>query len=267
MILLRNIIIKVSLTMALLWSATLFYVQAATPQVADIKPYQDGFVMAFADGTLKWTDADGVASDSVRLKMNLAGIEVRNDRVLAVSPDCVILSVERNGRSRRLCNRQIANNADKVVGIACSGNKIFVLTAYGNIFSTDDDCKSFKALDFNGTYFLYYDQTRFSAICASENSIFIAGTHDDGTPAVFTSTAGNIWSERTLTYTESGQTLSLEHRPLSLAYDARMDRFVLGCTDGYVFYMPGCSHCNSIELKSTDDIRALAFNSGYSIFK
>ena len=250
-----------------LWLGSVSFSYALPAVPVDIKPYQDGFVMAFADGSLKWTDADGVALDSVRLKIDLAGIDVRDDRVLAVSPDCMILSVERNGKSRRLCNRQIVNNADKVVGISCSGKKIFILTAHGTIMSTDDDCKSFTSLDFNGTYFLYYDQTRFSAICASDNSIFIAGTHDDGTPAVFTSTAGNIWSERTLTYTEGGQTLSLEHRPLSMAYDARMDRFVLGCIDGYVFYMPGCSHCNSIERKSEDDIRALAFNSGYSIFK
>ena len=258
---------RLFLTTICLWLGSVSFSYALSAVPVDIKPYQDGFVIAYSDGTLTWTDADGVESYSTRLKMDLAGIDVRDDRVLAVSPDCMILSVERNGRSRRLCNRQIVNNADKVVGIGCSGKKIFVLTAYGTILSTDDDCKSFTSLDFNGTYFLYYEQTRFSAICASDNSIFIAGTHDDGTPAVFTSAVGNIWSERTLTYTESGQTLSLEHRPLSMAYDARMDRFVLGCTDGYVFYMPGCSHCNSIERKSEDDIKALAFNSGYSIFK
>lgn len=255
-----NINFKLFPAMILLWWGTVLSSFAANRIIVDAKPFADGFVMASADGMIYWTDADGVALDSVRLKMDLAGIEVRDGRVLAVSPDCRIMSVERNGKSSRLCNRQITNNADKVVGMACSGKKIFVLTANGTILSSDDDCKSFTALDFNGTYFLYYEQTRFSAISASDNSIFIAGTHDDGTPAVFTSSAGNIWSERTLTYTESGQTLSLEHRPLSMVYDAHMDRFVMGCTDGYLFYLPGCSHCNALERKAETDIRAVAFN-------
>ena len=81
-------------------------------------------------------------------------------------------------------------------------------------------------------------------------------------PAVFTSTAGNIWSERSLTYTDRAETLSLEQQPLSMAYDSRMDRFVLACTDGYLFYMPGCSHCNSLEHKALSDISAVGFNDG-----
>ena len=250
----------------LMWWGTVFSLSAARPQVVDIKPYNDGFVEACGDGMIYWTDIDGVHLDSVNLKTELAGIEVTDGSVLAVTPDCMILKVERNGKSSRLCRKQITNNADKVVGIACSGRKIFILTAYGTILSTDDNCKSFTALDFNGTYFLYYDHTRFRAICASNNSIFIAGIHDDGSPAVYTSTAGNIWSERTLTYTESGQTLSLEHQPLSMAYDSRMDRFVLACTDGYIFYIPGCSHCNSIEQKALADIVAVGFNDGRCIW-
>ena len=253
--------LKLFPTIILLWWGTVFSLYAASPQIVDAKPYDDGFVIASSDGMLYWTDIDGVHLDSVNLKTEIAGIEVSDGSVLAVSPDCMILNVERNGKSRRLCRRQITNDAEKVVGIACSGKKTFILTEYGTILSTYDNCKSFTALDFNGTYFLYYEQTRFSAICASDNSIFIAGTHDDGTPAVYTSAAGNIWSERTLTYAERGETLSLEHQPLSMAYDSRMDRFVLGCTDGWLYYLPGCSHCDAIEKKADTDIIAVAFNS------
>lgn len=251
----------------LLWWGTVLSSFAASPQIVDAKPFADGFVMASSDGMLYWTDIDGNPTDSVKLRTDIAGIEVRDGSVLTVSSDCMVMKVERNGKSSRLCNRQITNNADKVVGIACSGKKIFILTAYGTILSTDDICKSFTALDFNGTYSLYYDQTRFSAICASDNSIFIAGTHDDGTPAVYTSAAGNIWSERTLIYTEGGQTQQLVYRPLSMAYDARMDRFVLGCTDGYLYYLPGCTHCDALEKKADHDIRSVAFNVGISLIR
>lgn len=251
----------------LMWWGTVLSSFAATPVIVDAKPFADGFVMASSDGMLYWTDIDGNTTDSVQIKADVAGIDVRDDYVLAVSPDCAVMKVQRNGRTSRLCRSQIKNGADRVVGIACIDRKILILTRSGTILSTDNDCEDFTALDFNGTYFLYYEHTMFSAICASDNSIFIAGVLDDGMPAVYTSSEGNIWSQRTLTYTESGQTLELEQEPLSLAYDGRMDRFVLGCTDGYLFYMPGCSHCNSLERKSEDDIRALAFYSGHLIFR
>ena len=262
-----NINFKLFPAIILFWWGTVLSCFAASPVIVDAKPFDDGFVMASSDGMLYWTDIEGNPTDSVKLRTDIVGIEVRDGSVLTVSGDCMVMKVERSGKSSRLCNRQVTNNADKVVGIACSGKKTFILTAYGTILSTDDNCKSFKALDFNGTYFLYYEQTRFSTICASDNSIFIAGTHDDGTPAVYTSAAGNIWSERTLTYTESGQSLSLVHRPLSMAYDARMDRFVLGCTDGYLYYLPGCTHCDAIEKKADHDIRSVAFNGGVSLIR
>jgi hypothetical protein len=248
----------------MLWWGTVFSLYAASPQIVDVKPYDDGFVIASSDGMLYWTDIDGVHLDSVNLKTDIAGIEVTDGSVLAVSPDCMILKVERNGKSRRLCRRQI--NANSVVGIACSAGNTFLLTRYGIILKTTD-FKLFTSFDFNQTYTGYYEHTRFSAICASDNSIFIAGIYDNGLPAVFTSTVGNIWSERTLTYTDRGETLSLEYQPLSMAYDARMDRFVMGCTDGYLFYMPGCSHCNSIESRTHSDITAVAFNSGYCLLR
>lgn len=261
MIPIRNIIRKVSLTIVMLWSATLFHIHAATPQVADIKPFQDGFVIAYTDGKLCFTDIDGIALDSVQLKTEVAGIDVRDDYVLAVSPDCAVTKAYRNGRSSRLCRSQIRNNADRVAGIACSNDKTLILTVSGKILSTVD-FDSFATLDFNSTYTSYYDYTRFCAICASDNFFYIAGTYTNGMPAVFTSATGNIWSERSLTYTKGAETLQLEQQPLGLAYDSRMDRFVMACTDGWLFYMPGCSHCNSIERKSDHDIIWVALNNG-----
>ena len=199
---------KVSLTMALLWSATLFYVQAATPQVADIKPYKEGFVIAYSDGKLCFADIEGVVQDSVQLKTEVAGIDIREDYVLAVTPDCAVMKVQQNGRSSRLCRSQIRNGADRVVGIACSSDRTLILTVSGKILGTSD-FESFSTLDFNSTYSSYYDYTRFCAICASDNYFYIAGVFSNGMPAVFTSAAGNIWSERTLSYTEGSRSSSL----------------------------------------------------------
>ena len=266
MILPRNIIRKVSLTIALLLSATLFHIHAATPKVADIKPFKEGFVIAYSDGKLYFTDINGVVMDSIQLKKEVSGIDVREDYVLAVSPDCAVIKAYRNGRISPLCRSQMRNSTDRAVGIACSNERTLILTVGGKILSTVD-FDSFAKLDFNSTYGSYYDYTRFCAICASDNFFYIAGTCANGMPAVFTSATGNIWSERTLSYTQGSVTMELEQRPLGLAYDNRMDRFVMACTDGWLFYMPGCSHCNSIERKADHDITRVAFNNGKWLFR
>ena len=252
---------KLFLATLSVWLGTVSGSFALSPVVVDIKPFADGFVMAYADGTITWTDIDGIATDSVKLRMDLAGIEVREERVLAVSPECRILSVARDGNIRQLCRRQINNGADIVVGIACSKDNALILTEGGVILSTAD-FDTFTSMDFNGTYTSYYDETRFCAISASDNFFYIAGTFHNGMPAVFTSASGRIWSERTLSYTRERLTFCLEQQPLGLAYDSGLDRFVMACTDGYLFFMPGCSHCNTIERKSMRDINAVAFNGG-----
>lgn len=252
---------KLFLVTLYVWLGTVSASFALSPVVVDIKPFADGFVMARADGTLVWTDIDGIATDSVRIRMNLAGIEVREDKVLAVSPDCRIQSITRDGNIRQLCRRQINAGTDIVVGIACTKDNVLILTESGVILSTVD-FDSFTSMDFNGTYASYYDETRFCAISASDNFYYIAGVSHNGMPAVFTSASGRIWSERTLSYTQGMETLQLEQQPLGLAYDSRLDRFVMACTDGYLFFMPGCSHCNTIERKSMRDINAVAFNGG-----
>ena len=254
------------LVILIVWSGTVSGLFALEPKIVDIKPFDSGFVMARSDGMLTWTDIEGVATDSVKTRMKIAGISVKDGIVLAVSPECRVLGVERNGRKRQLCRNRIGNSTDNVVGITCMGDRTFILTEGGVLMSTVD-FDSFNSFDFNGTYSLYYDETRFSAICASDNFICIAGTYLNGMPAVYTSASGNIWSERTLVYTEGSETLELERLPLGMGYDDRMDRFVLSCSDGYLFYMPGCSHCNSIERKSMADISALAFNSGTILFR
>lgn len=226
-----------------MWLGSVSDTFAVTPVTVDVKPYSDGFVSARADGMVVWTDMEGNASDSVRIRMEIAAIDVRDGSVLAVSPDCRVMSVERSGRSRRLCRSQLKNKWDRVVGIACTKDNSLVLTESGVILSTTT-FDSFNSMDFNLTYSGYYDDVRFCAISASDNSFCIAGTYYDGMPAVFTSATGNVWSERELTYTKGGETFQLEQQPLRLAYDRRMDRFVMACSDGWLFYMPGCSHCN-----------------------
>ena len=180
---------KLFLVSIFMWLGSVSDTFAVTPVTVDVKPYSDGFVSARADGMVVWTDMEGNASDSVRIRMEIAAIDVRDGSVLAVSPDCRVMSVERSGRSRRLCRSQLKNKWDRVVGIACTKDNSLVLTESGVILSTTT-FDSFNSMDFNLTYSGYYDDVRFCAISASDNSFCIAGTYYDGMPAVFTSATG-----------------------------------------------------------------------------
>ena len=257
--------IRLFLTALFVWTGTGTVSFAIKPLTVDIKPFCEGFVMARSDGMIIWTDIDGNAVDSIRLDMDIAGIDVSEGALVAVSPDCTIMSVERSGKFSQKCSGMTVSNSARVVGVAISRDNILILTDSGTILSTKD-FDDFSSLDFNSIYSGYYDEVQFCAVAASDNYFYIAGVYRNGMPAVFTSATGKVWSERTLSYTENRENLELEQQPLGLAYDRYMDRFVMACTDGYVFYMPGCSHCNSIERKSYRDIGAVGFNEGRCLF-
>ena len=133
-----------------------------------------------------------------------------------------------------------------IVGMTSYQGKQLLLSRQGVILTTSDN-KTFQAFDFNSTYAGYYDYVRFAAIGASDKSICIAGEYDDGKPAVFESSTGTVWSERELSYRKDGETYFLQSKPISLEYDITNDRFIMTCSDSTLFYMPNCSHCNSVS--------------------
>lgn len=147
----------------------------------------------------------------------------------------------------------------KVVCTASLDKMKYLVTDAGEIASTKDGI-TWKTFDFNENYAGYYGHVDFSCICMSGLNILAAGTYEDGRPAVFVSTRGTVWSERSLTYKINGQTYELEAAPLGAAYDASLDRYVLECTDGIYFVLPNCSHCNQIGFQMTEDISRLSFN-------
>lgn len=255
--------IRLFLTVALLWSGTV--AAYAYSGIVSAKPYEDGFVMASESGIIYWTDIRGNVTDSVKAGYPIAGIDVREGRILAVSPESEVFEVDRGGKVRRFCGKQTSGGS-RAVGIACLKETAFILFDNGVILSTKDNCKNFTFLDFNGVYQLYYFYNTFTDICASDYSLFIAGTDENKTPTVFTSASGKIWSPRSLSYKEGRENLVLKQKPLSLAYDERKDSFVMGCEDGYIFHMPGCTHCNSADVKEGGDVRAIAYNNGIPLY-
>ncbi len=134
---------------------------------------------------------------------------------------------------------------DEIISISSSSQDIYAVTKQGEILHSRD-LRSWRVKDFNEEYKGFYPTLQIASVAVGEYSVAIAGTDERGAPAVYTSTLGNIWNHRTLSYTERGTPLSLEAQPLSIIYDTEADRYLLLCREGTILTLPSCSHCNRL---------------------
>jgi hypothetical protein len=139
-----------------------------------------------------------------------------------------------------------------VIGLSSNDFATFGLTDAGQIFWTRDSVK-WEVIDFNEAYRGYYRPVRFVGIAAGNGSVAVVGTYENtGTPAMFVSSRGNVWTERGLTYSQGDELFELTETPLSVRADLERDEFVITCTDGVLFFVPPCSHCNRKEYHGSD---------------
>lgn len=117
----------------------------------------------------------------------------------------------------------------------------------GIILVSKDDGATWGTMDFNKEYEGYYKPLTIKAVAAGNRTMAIAGTDSDGRPAMYFSFDGTVWSPRELSYTVGGRTYWLEDQPVDLEYDGERDRMIMYCENDTVFYVPNCSHCNSLK--------------------
>ena len=129
----------------------------------------------------------------------------------------------------------------------------WAVTDAGEILRSADGA-SWTVFDFNAQYAGSYPQMRWRAVAAGGGSVMVAGLDPEGRLAVYTSSRGTVWSERSLEYTESGERRVLDVTPVSLSYDPVRDSFFLCGTQGTLFEMPGCSHCNRLTRYPADTL-------------
>ncbi len=126
-------------------------------------------------------------------------------------------------------------------------NLVCGIAGESGILVSKDDGASWTSIDFNVEYEGYYKPLVIKAVAAGYKTMAIAGTDSDGRPAMYFSFDGSVWSPRELSYTEHGRTLWLDEQPLDLEYDADHDRMIMYCENNTIFYVPNCSHCNSLK--------------------
>lgn len=140
----------------------------------------------------------------------------------------------------------------EIIGTSSNGYATFILTDKGEIGWSTDSVK-WQVIDFNEVYRGYYRPVRFVGIAAGNGSVAVVGTYEKtGAPAMFVSSRGNVWTERGLTYSQGEELFELTEAPLAVRADLEHDEFVITCTDGVLFFVPPCSHCNRKEYHDGD---------------
>lgn len=136
---------------------------------------------------------------------------------------------------------------DSFMEFSSFGSLVCGIAGDSGILVSKDDGASWIYTDFNEAYKDYYPTMVIKAVAAGDRTMAIAGTDVNGNPVMYFSFDGNVWSPRQLSYTENGRTYYLDQQPVKLEYDAELDRMIMYCENDTIFYVPNCSHCNSIK--------------------
>ena len=152
------------------------------------------------------------------------------------------------------------NVKGNIVSISSNKTDCFGVTDEGEIIHSKDGL-NWNIFDFNKTYAGFYKPCRFKKVLVTENNIAVIGIHEDGTPAVLFSNLGNVWTERTLNYTdENGKDGYLTDIPNDILYDAIADEYYIACSNGKMMILPNCSHCNSFTTITDKNLTGISFN-------
>lgn len=264
-----------------------------------VSPYRDGFVAVSSGGMISLMDNDGETVGTIDTgapgKLNAVSVfdgaiivsgekgfacswDSTSSKVqkiktgtqssinaLAVFGECLIgacddgsvLTWTTPGKAPEKAKLEVKG---RIVSLSADDKQCFGITELGEIISTKDGV-TWTVFDFNSTYVGYYGNVKFRGISVGLGSIAAAGVYADSSrPAVFISSRGTVWSERGLSYSVGSDTFELNETPLSIHYDAKRDSFILACSDGVLFHIPGCSHCNRPEFLNSSDLFSIAFN-------
>lgn len=185
---------------------------------------------------------------------NINALVLFKDFVIAGSDKGEVLIGDKNGDFKKY-QLPISGN---IVSMSTRPNECYGVTDEGEIISTRDGL-NWNILDFNEYYNGFYKPCIFTCIFATEQQIAIAGKKIDGTPVLLLSSQGNVWSERSLDYSDSDGRISvLEEIPNCINYSVPEDLFILGCNKGKLMTIPSCSHCNKIFEYTNFDISCIA---------
>jgi hypothetical protein len=261
-----------------------------------IAQYNNGFIATGTDGRIDRISGSGAVTNSERFPGEKFSCIITYEKVVIVAGERGVLLINSNNGKFRKVESNTNENINSLTlfrgliiagadnGIIISGNpnssfKITRLPLKGNIVSVsarESECfgvtdegeiihttngTKWEITDFNKAYAGYYKTSYFTKILVTENRIAIAGKHNDDSPVLLLSTQGNVWTERTLVYTdEQGYNTLLEDLPNDIIYDETSEQFWMICNKGKVMQLPSCNHCNKVTSITEVNLTGSAIN-------
>lgn len=217
--------------------------------------WEEFALVAGEGGSILLTE-DGVVFEKAETgtDRDINGIAARQDMIVA-GADGGTLLVSVNSKSWNIIEPGVRGN---IVSVAAGASMFIAVTDEGEIIKSDDGL-SWKVTDYNKEYSGFYKPCMFHEVLAAGSNIVICGKHSDGSPAVITSTLGNVWTERLLNFRDDhGNIGFLTNCPNSVAYDQQRDQYIMACDKGEIFSLPSCTKCNASAIISGDDLHAIA---------
>lgn len=265
------------------------------PKYLDVEAYEDGFVVLGKDGNLHLHDSDSrflslikpesianalymctvgdaiVIADKMSMSclldgrwiimpvpegMHISGMEAFYGGVAAVTEEGNILFWSSPFDKAQATSAEVKG---RFIGMDSYSDRCYAVTDQAEIVTFDLGLRT-HIFDFNSYYSEYYGDIDIVSIAAGKSSVCIAGTRNDGSPAAFISTTGNVWSERTFDYLEGESQKMMDKKAITAAYREYDDCYVILCEDGVIFHLPACSHCNYPIFSDSGQLTSIAFN-------
>jgi hypothetical protein len=187
---------------------------------------------------------------------NINSLTLFNGTIIAATDGGEIIAGDGRGFFRKY-HLALKGN---IVSVSARRTDCYGVTDKGEIIHSVDGI-NWEIFDFNKIYSGFYRPCYFSKVLVTENRIAVAGVSNDGSPVLMFSNQGNVWTERTLIYTDDqGIKGFLLDFPNDIFYDDSEDQYFLACNNGKLMKLPSCSQCNIMEVLSDIDLTGISCN-------
>jgi hypothetical protein len=226
-------------------------------QVNSLLVFQERIMAAGNRGSLLVSsDGETFSTMDSKTKENINALAELNGKWMAAADHGQLLIGNENG-VEGIWQLDLKGN---IVGLSARIADCYGVTDAGEIIHTTNGTE-WTVFDFNREYAGFYASCRFTGVTAADSRIAVAGEQADGSPAVFFSARGQVWTQAVLQYEDNqGRDGYLTEVPRALYYDRPQDRFVLACGKGTLLTLPSCSHCNRLILLPAAGLEGIAGN-------
>jgi len=223
-----------------------------------------GRIIAVGDKGTILISSDGLSFKKIisETDKDINGITEFKGLLIAVADDGVILVSSDGGDHWQQTQLGLKGNIRSISasGVICMG-----VTDQGEIIKTTDG-RNWELFDFNREYSGYYRACAFNAVQFYGSIFLVVGRNQDGSPAIYFSELGDIWTPRELVYTDgSGTYQAVKNIPNAIGAAIDQDQMFLACDQGEVVTLPACFKCNKSALISRENLKGIVCSNSFLI--